>query len=179
MASAVINSPFFPYKTINRKTGKPKTGFTDTRLETIYTRMRHRCLNPKDGYYHLYGGRGITICPEWLENRLYFYKWALENGYSDELQLDRLDSDKGYSPENCRWATHFENQNNRRKHIRVEWQGKTQTLGEWARELGANHGTLWNRWKAGCTTEQIFAEPLARSSPREYPSRKRCNGKQS
>ena len=70
--------------------------------------MKTRCLNPNSKAYHYYGGRGISICDEWKDNFSAFRDWALSNGYRDDLTLDRIDSDKDYSPENCKWSTWHE-----------------------------------------------------------------------
>ena len=79
-------------------------GLGATKLYKIWGDIKRRTLNPKHKHYKYYGGRGITICDEWLDVQN-FYNWAMSNGYSDELSLDRIDNDGNYEPNNCRWTT--------------------------------------------------------------------------
>ena len=92
-----------------------KHGGCDTRLYSIWDNLKNRCINPNRKDYKDYGGRGITICDDWLEF-IPFRDWSLNNGYADNLEIDRWPNNDGnYEPKNCRWVTHKENCNNRRK----------------------------------------------------------------
>lgn len=92
-------------------------GFSKTPIYKIWTGMKKRCLNKNDKRYESYGGRGISVCTEWLQFEV-FYNWSVQSGYKDGLQIDRIDNDKGYSPKNCRWVTSLQQACNKRKTLR-------------------------------------------------------------
>lgn len=102
-------------------------GYCGTRLYRIYYKMKERCYNPLNDNYKYYGALGITICDEWLNNFQAFADWAMANGYSDNLTIDRKDNTQGYCPENCRWITIQEQQRNRRKRGTI--YGSRESLG--------------------------------------------------
>lgn len=107
--------------------------------------MKSRCYNKNNPDYQYYGGKGITICDEWLKSRQAFENWAYSHGYKDELTIDRIDGNKGYSPENCHFITLEEQQRNKSNNYNITHGGKTQTLSEWAREYGIQRETLRSR----------------------------------
>lgn len=121
------------------------------RLNNIYRSMKQRCFYSKSINYNRYGGKGIKICKEWADTEkvpnttncskgwLAFKKWALENGYADNLTIDRIDSTKGYSPENCRWVDYKTQENNTGHNHNVTYKGRTQSLVLWCEELGLNY----------------------------------------
>jgi hypothetical protein len=122
--------------TINTKHGK-----AHTRLFRVWSSMLTRCENPKATNYHDYGMRGITVCDEWRNDFEAFYQWAIKHGYDasakrGEYTIDRIDYDKGYSPDNCRFANYLQQADNRRSTRHITFGGKTMNLSEWARHYG-------------------------------------------
>lgn len=122
-----------------------KHGGTNSRIFRIWGNMKTRCYNKNAINFQDYGGRGITVCDEWKEDFSAFRDWALNNGYSPNLTIDRVDNEKGYSPDNCRWATPKEQANNRRGNRPITHNGETHTISEWADIIGIDDDTLLKR----------------------------------
>lgn len=141
-----------------------KHGMAKSRLYSIWLNMRDRCYREKNNHYHVYGEKGISVCPEWLGEHGFdnFSKWSMANGYKDNLTLDRIDNDKGYSPGNCRWATQKEQQNHRTNNHYVEINGVTKSLMEWC-ESGiyeANYPTVKQRIRMGWDDISAITKPV-------------------
>lgn len=116
------------------------------RIYNSWRKMVSRCTDKNDIRYKYYGGRGITICNEWNEFRP-FYEWALANGYSDNLTIDRIDVNGNYEPSNCRWITMKEQCNNKTNNINVEYNGEIKTLKQWAEKYGVKYKLLHERYR--------------------------------
>lgn len=120
----------------------------DVRLYGTWKTMMHRCYDPKRERYKDYGGRGITVCNEWHDPNS-FINWSYTHGYQDGLQIDRVDNDRGYSPDNCRWVTAKENSRNRRNTVRLTINGETKSVAEWTETIDISPFTIywWVRTK--------------------------------
>lgn len=145
--------------------GKITHGMTvekEARIYRTWINMKDRCGNPKYIGYHNYGGRGITVCPEWVGKGGFerFYEWAMENGYNDALTIDRIDGEKGYCPENCKWSTTAEQSLHKRTNRIIEIGGRTQTITEWSREYGMRTDTVAYRIKHGMSAIEALTMPL-------------------
>ena len=118
---------------------------SQSRLYAIYRHMRNRCYNTNDIRYLHYGGRGIKVCDLWLNSFEEFAKWAFDNGYSDELSIDRIDVNKDYCPENCKWSTRTEQANNKTSNRKYTYNNETHTISEWATIYNINYKKLYKR----------------------------------
>ena len=134
---------------IERKTH----GMSRHNLYARWQRIKSRCLTKSNKRYSDYGGRGITICEEWKNDFMSFYNWAINNGYSPELGIDRIENNGNYEPSNCRFVTIKKNNNNTRQNIIVEYNGMKITLMEACEMIGfeRRYTTIWHRMKKGKT----------------------------
>jgi hypothetical protein len=130
--------------------------YGNTRIYRSFMHMHRRCENPKSARYDDYGGRGIKVCDEWT-NFEPFLEWAMSNGYTDDLTIDRIDVDGPYAPWNCRWADISTQANNRQNTIYIEFNGKKQTISAWAKELGINRKIIYKRHWLGWSPEKILS----------------------
>jgi hypothetical protein len=127
-----------------------------TRLYRIWTAMRYRCYGKGCDSYDRYGGRGIKVCDEWNGSFVPFRDWAMENGYTDELTLDRVDNDGNYEPGNCRWTTYQAQSENRKNTRWVEINGVTKTMAQWSYATGIHIATLHRRYHSGVRGEDFI-----------------------
>ena len=127
-------------------------------LYKCWINMKGRCTCPTNKSYKYYGGRGITLCDEWMNDPLAFYNWALENGWRKGLTIERMDVDGPYSPDNCTWATRAQQSNNMRTNHQITYNGRTQNLSQWADELGIPRQRLSYRINKGWPIEKAFSD---------------------
>lgn len=131
-------------------------GETNTRLYGIWLSMRNRCnLSTSDAYAD-YGGRGIRVCDEWNSSFESFRDWSLENGYREDLTIDRIQNCGNYEPGNCRWVDRVAQANNRRSNRLLSLRGETHNVTEWAKILGKNPKTIFSRIYAGWSPEKAL-----------------------
>ena len=142
---------------VNNKSGMQnhnyKHGESNTRLYHVWDNMKQRCFNPNFKQYKDYGGRGITICPEWTNDYTVFRDWSLSNGYVDNLEIDRIKTNGNYEPSNCRFITSKENQRNKRNNklnleiankIRILYNTGKYTQRKLAKIYGINQRDIFN-----------------------------------
>jgi hypothetical protein len=141
-----------------------------TRLYKAWLGMKDRCRSsPKNRVFHLYAGRGIKVCREWLNDFPRFRAWALANRYRKGLTLERKNNNKGYAPRNCKWATYTQQNRNKRNNTLVTAFGETKCLAEWVedRRCRVSSDTLQRRLRVyGFEPERAISQPCSKDSPR-------------
>ena len=150
-------------------------GETNTRLHKIWESMIARCEYEKHPHFEDYGGRGVSVCAEW-HNYTTFRDWAINNDYSDRLTIDRIKNECGYNPDNCKWSTMKEQQNNKRNNRRLIWNGETKTVTEWAEIVGIKKTTIKERLNAGWPVGKALTEPVRQRTRGYRPSAKMDGG---
>ena len=113
-----------------------KYNWSNERIGSIFNGIKNRCYNKNNKSYKWYGEKGVKVCKEWIDNPKLFENWALSNGYKDNLTIDRIDENKDYCPENCRWVTNINNAKYKSTTSLIEVDGETHTGKDWAKILG-------------------------------------------
>ena len=126
-------------------------GMYNTRLYNTWQNIKSRCYYNKNINYKNYGQRGIAVCDEWKDDFHAFYDWAMSHGYIDTLTIDRIDVNGNYEPNNCRWITHKEQQQNKQNTIKYTINNETHCLKEWCCICGVKYTTVRSRIKRGYT----------------------------
>lgn len=134
-------------------------GKSKTRIHGIWASMHSRCRNKRSKSYVNYGARGITVCEEWLQFQ-HFYKWAMSNGYRNDLTIERINNNEGYCPENCTWIPRSEQSKNRRCCNYITYNRVTLSVSEWADKTGMNVGTLDSRLRSGWSIKRALTQPV-------------------
>lgn len=142
-------------------------GKSRSKIYWAWGSMKSRCSNPNDPNYKNYGGRGITISDEWGNSFQSFCDWSINNGYTEELTLDRIDVNGNYEPSNCRWVDMKTQCNNRRSNRLITYNGETLTMSQWADKLGINKMTLKSRLNiSNWSIEKAFNTPVRKCERR-------------
>lgn len=141
--------------------GNSKHNHCYERIYNIYEKIKSRCYTETECSYKYYGGKGVKVCDEWLgkEGFTNFYEWSMNNGYSDDLTIDRIDYDGNYSPDNCRWVNMITQQNNKSSNHRLTYNGETHTISEWSKIYNIPYDRLQARIKRGWSIEKSLLTP--------------------
>lgn len=131
------------------------------RLYACWRSLKSRCYCKNNSSYKLYGGRGIKVCDEWLNDFMTFYNWAMANGYDEnaprgKCTIDRIDVNGHYEPNNCRWTDMKNQSNNKTNNRLIEYNGQVKTLSEWADYFGVRDNLIHDRLKAGYSFEDAI-----------------------
>lgn len=131
-------------------------GQSKSRLYGVWRTMKSRCFNPNNKKYKNYGGRGITVYDEWANDFQAFSIWAMANGYQEGLSIDRIDNDRGYYPDNCRFTDMKTQCNNMRRTPRIVVNGVQYTAKELSEATGIGYRTILKRYRAGLNGSELI-----------------------
>lgn len=142
--------------------GNKTHGMTGTPLFTRWINMKSRCNNPHNKSYPRYGGRGIKVCAEWENDFMAFYEWATSNGYEESLTLDRINNNRGYCPDNCRWVGEKQQANNRSTNKLYTINGEAKTLAEWCEQYNMPYYLVISRLRKNISIENALSKDYKR-----------------
>jgi hypothetical protein len=131
-----------------------------TNLYETWKKMKDRCRNINTKEYKNYGGRGVKVCDEWINDFQSFYDWSYSNGYAEHLTIDRIDNNGNYCPENCRWISLKEQQRNKRTNKMISYKGQVRCLSEWCEILNLKYPTINGRLHRNWSIEKAFETPI-------------------
>lgn len=142
----------------NRRHGATSGGIW-SHLYRVWAGMKGRCHTPSSKSFPYYGGRGIEVCPEWRASFERFRRWAIASEYQEPLEIDRIDTNGNYEPNNCRWVTRLQNANNKRSARLVDAFGETRTVSQWSRDprCTVHYNTLLQRLNYGWSSERAIS----------------------
>lgn len=142
-----------------------KHGECDTRLYSIWAGIKKRVnCKESDFHYKYYAGKGIKLCDEWYDF-LIFKEWALNNGYSENLTIDRIDPNGDYCPENCKWSSLKEQSNNKTNNVYITYNGETKTAQQWCNDKNLNYSSFMFRYYNGKRGDELFKPPFDSRKP--------------
>jgi len=139
----------------NRKPTNVIHSSSKTRLYCIWIGMKQRCFNKNHNEFNRYGGRGITVCKEWLDFSV-FKKWAKTHGYADNLTIERVDVNGDYCEQNCRWIPLSEQLKNTSRSVFITFNGETLCANDWCKRFGLPNNSVIRRYRKGLPLEEVF-----------------------
>lgn len=138
-----------------------KHGGKGTRLYSIWKGIKSRCNNPNNQAYEYYGAKGVRVCDEWKESFETFKNWSVQNGYSDNLTIDRIDTNGNYEPSNCRWVSMEDQNKNKTSNVILTYNNESHTLSEWSQITGIHRKTIKSRIdRNGWSIERALTTPV-------------------
>ena len=149
----------------NTKNMRSKHGLRNTQIYRTWANIKTRCYNPNKDTFNYYGGRNVEMCQDWKEDFINFYNWSMEHGYKEGLTIDRINPSGNYEPNNCRWVTMKEQQNNKLNNHYIMYEGQKHTLMEWSEILNINYRTLHKRLMyLNWSIEKAFTTPIRKGT---------------
>lgn len=142
-----------------------KHGLKQHPIYLNWSNIKQRCFNKNNKNYNRYGGRGITICDEWKNNFKKFYDWAIDNGWKKGLEIDRIDNDGNYEPNNCKFSTRLEQNNNKNNNIQLKIFNESKNITEWSKDsrCKVKYRTFVARIKKGWDLEKALIHPKCKN----------------